>query len=740
MISTIECFNLDHAKLLLEYKDLFRGKIREELNENSDQYDPFKMLENYVRNSKKGKIAVQYEQLHNRGRYFAKHSCSLQSLAREIRGTIAADLYYDIDMVNCHPMIFKQLCDNADLSTTYLTSLCYNRERIFEELLKVDPSSSREAIKHGLLSLINGGNRFYANMVEKCKAVSYEWLTSFRNEVVKNIDALCKLNADLYEEMNVAAKRRPKSSTVNMLFCIVENQLLDVMIKYFRSVKIINEKNNYVNCFDGLMVEKKKCKSIEKLSEHIFKIEKLFTDAGYAIKLKIKPFDQIDLFLSEEDIKRVHETSEHEGANILNRFDYKDPYTFLDFHNSFSEKQFSSEYEMYESIEPLFPKVIAKVLTGDGIYIKKTSGGVDLTRKLGLSDFKMKYPSELGMVSVNFSNVLKRYTSFGEIVCKLNNESIADKSFNIWKGFQAERVDLAMLSDETKDGLDLLKTFIWEVWASKDDDHYKYIISWFSGLVSNLDGINRIALAMVSKEGCGKGTLTDFMKYILGNDSIAEVIGIQSITQKHNTIIQNKRLILVNEMSSTKDEFRSNFDKIKSLITDAHVQIEPKGIAPYKIDNIGNYILCTNHSDSIIIGESDRRYAVFEASDIHINDVPYFENLRKKCFNQAVANAFYTYLLDFDAVPLGVIPQTSIRKQLQELSLPTPLKFHQYVIEEEVYEENERVSGSILYQKYSSWCNNNGERAVSSTKFGTIIKSKWRKVRTNGIIYTITYD
>lgn len=159
-----------------------------------------------------------------------------------------------------------------------------------------------------------------------------------------------------------------------------------------------------------------------------------------------------------------------------------------------------------------------------------------------------------------------------------------------------------------------------DVWASNNELYYKYIISWFDGLVTNLDGINRVALAIVSKEGCGKGILTDFMGYILGNDSIAETVGIQAVTQKHNTIIQNKRLILVNEMSSTKDEFRSNFDKIKSLITDSHVQIDPKGIAPYRTDIMGNYILCTNHADSIIISESDRRYAVFEASDAHINE------------------------------------------------------------------------------------------------------------------------
>lgn len=120
--------------------------------------------------------------------------------------------------------------------------------------------------------------------------------------------------------------------------------------------------------------------------------------------------------------------------------------------------------------------------------------------------------------------------------------------------------------------------------------------------------------------------------------------------------------------------------------------------------------------------------------------MPYFTNLQAKCFNQDVANAFFTYVLDFDAVSLGVIPQTSIRKQLQDQSLPSPLKFLNFFIEEEVYEEGMRVAGSEIYSKYTKWCCHNGEKAVSNTKFGTIIKDKWLKVKSDVIMkYTISY-
>ena len=43
-----------------------------------------------------------------------------------------------------------------------------------------------------------------------------------------------------------------------------------------------------------------------------------------------------------------------------------------------------------------------------------------------------------------------------------------------------------------------------------------------------------------------------------------------------------------NEISSPKEEFKANFDKIKSYVTDPTMKIEPKGINPYTINNISN--------------------------------------------------------------------------------------------------------------------------------------------------------
>jgi parallel beta-helix repeat protein len=50
------------------------------------------------------------------GRMFAKGALSLQSFPRAIRATLAHSFYYDIDMVNAHPVILSHLCKSKNNS------------------------------------------------------------------------------------------------------------------------------------------------------------------------------------------------------------------------------------------------------------------------------------------------------------------------------------------------------------------------------------------------------------------------------------------------------------------------------------------------------------------------------------------------------------------------------------------------------------------------------------------------
>lgn len=677
-----------------KYKDKMRARCFD------DDYNPFAIIGKYLAKSKNGVIKAKYKQNNSMGRYYALQSLSLQSMAREIRHTIAHEFYNDIDIKNAHPVILAHLCEDRGIKCKLLKQ--YNKKR--DEFLAAI-SDDKDTAKVVVLSMINGGKTALKELESPP-----DFLNEFRAEL-KAIhlkfakDAAFKLHKS--KRVKVGVDFNHEASYMNTLLCDFENKILQCIYKGLGSPK------DCVLCFDGLMIRKEVEFNLETLAALV--LDKLDIKIELAVKPMTEGFEM--------------ENVEAYTPKPTNCFDFTDSYNYNDFHTQFNNSSFDS-YECMDSALSDYPKVIAHILQGEGCFIKKLKNGeLDVTKKLRTSDFHIDCGEK---TKKSFEQYICTKQAFGQIACELEN--CPEDEFNIWTGFQAKRVNCA-----ESDGLKLMKSFIMESWANNDIAVYNYIISWFAGLVTNLKGINRVALAMISPPGTGKGTLVDFMDLVLRSVNCVSVTGITSITNKFNTILQGRRLVNINEMSSTKDEFKSNFDKIKSYITDPTIVIEPKGVNPYKIKNISNFILFTNHRDAIIVEESDRRYAIFEMSSAHINDTEYFGNIRKECFNQSVADEFYTYLLDFPAVDISKIPNTALRQEMMNMSKPTPLKFLDSVREDNIFDSGAEVGASDFYSRYQRWCSDNGERNVlTATKFGTIISTKLVKRKAHGrMVYVI---
>ena len=701
-ISLYEKFDYHKLTHILENKELFVDKMR---IFDSD-YNPFAIATKYLAKSRNGVIKTVYKQNESFGRFHAMGSLSLQALPREIRHTIANEFYIDIDMVNAHPVILQYLCFEKNISCKYLTKYNTDRDKFLAEL-----SDNKSQAKIVVLSMINGGRKAADQLIAEPA-----WLNEFKTEL-KNIHDQFSKDAEfkLHKKKRIDGGNdyNHPASYMNTLLCNFENKILH---EIYRG---LNSPRDCVLCFDGLMVRKNTEFDLLKL-EFLVK-QKLSID----IKLSIKSMDE------GFELQNVEPVVEQ----LYNTFNFADSYNYNDFRNEFNGVTYNSYQDMADALENYY-KVVAHISKGSGCFIKKVDGGkFDMSQFLKTTGFNIYYMNENNKkIKMKFEDYLCSLDSFAEVVCILD-KCPADK-FNIWGGFKATRVNVPESS-----GLKLLKSFILDTWAKGNETYYNYIVSWFAGLVTNLTGTNRVALAMVSGQGTGKNTLFDFMsEFILGNNNTVAVTGINSITGNFNAILQNKRLININEMSSTKDEFKSNFDKIKGFITDTTIQITPKGIDSYTMSNIGNYILFTNHADSIIVEETDRRYAIFDMSNIHANDQEYFNNFYSLCFNQDVANEFYTYLLDFESVDLRKIPMTEIKREMMALSKPNPLRFLDAVKIDSMFGEETNIKARDLYTHYRNWCEENGERNINtSTKFGTIISTKLPKGKKNdGWYYDIS--
>ena len=87
----------------------------------------------------------------------AKGGLSLQCLPRKVRHTISGEFYWDIDMVNAHPIILEHFCEKHKIPHQHLFKLNSNREEKLQEAVKeFSGISTRDEAKVLFLSMING--------------------------------------------------------------------------------------------------------------------------------------------------------------------------------------------------------------------------------------------------------------------------------------------------------------------------------------------------------------------------------------------------------------------------------------------------------------------------------------------------------------------------------------------------------------------------------------------------------
>jgi len=743
-----EVFNKDKLNYILTHRDeckladydVEESKARKRYLQScfGKDYDPFMMAQKYMDKSHKtpdsfemlneaghligtkanpwrdepvGSILVKYIRNFGIGRFHASKGISQQGMPIEIRHTIAGEYYNDLDFVNAHPNFLLYLCKLRKLETPVLKRYVENREEILKEVVKVS-GISRGLAKIIFLCLLNGGQRDY-KALKKVPLV----LTEFRDEMLRVHKEFTK--DESYKTHVAILKKRGKThnqaaSYVNVLLCDLEN------IHLIHLWDLVGQDPNVVLIFDGLQIPKTVKLDLPDLEAKLKELK------GIDIKLSIKAMDQ-GYKLPSNIPKYIEEV-----PKPSNMFDYEDPYNYHSFHNEFHETFYYSYEQLDTALSEKYPGVIAKVLNGEGSFIKKgTNGRYDIVKTLGLSSFTMHYTSAAGRrTKITFTDYMKKQPGYNNYECKPGKSS--GENFNVWSGFGAK------LSNKTTDGCERIKKFLFEVWATDNQKYYDFIISWMAGIFTNLEGINKTALALISLQGCGKGFIVDFLSHLVRRTNTQEVVGVRPITQKHNTILINKRLICVNEMSSTRAEFKSSFDKMKALITDGTINVEPKGCKAFDIDNIGNYVLCTNHRDSIIVEKGDRRYTILELSAKYKGNTDFFEDLKEAAFNQETYDAFYTYLMNFKAVRVSKPIMTKIKQEVSLLSRHAGLRFLDHLKEER--QDGEKglmcLQASHMYRDYKVFCEEQGEKPCTRTKFGMAISSEATKKRkSKGIFY-----
>ncbi|MBZ9736177.1 bifunctional DNA primase/polymerase [Mesorhizobium sp. CA18] len=242
--------------------------------------------------------------------------------------------------------------------------------------------------------------------------------------------------------------------------------------------------------------------------------------------------------------------------------------------------------------------------------------------------------------------------------------SVVDTSprLNLWQGFGVV---------PTRGDWSLMRQHIFDVLASRDEKHGRYIWKWLAWAVQNPTTRAEVMLILKSEEeGTGKGALANQMCLIFGFGANGiRIDKPKQLTGEFNAHLQRACLLYVDEAHWPGN--KADEGAYKGIITEPYFAVQPKGIDIYMVPNC-THIICTSNNDWVApASRTARRLAIFKVPPTKMGNKEYFKALFEQMDNGGREAMLYELLNEDlgDWHPRNDIPQTDelMEQKLQSL-------------------------------------------------------------------------
>lgn len=286
--------------------------------------------------------------------------------------------------------------------------------------------------------------------------------------------------------------------------------------------------------------------------------------------------------------------------------------------------------------------------------------------------------------------------------------------FSVFQGYDYEELD-----DYDENIISVYLNHIRENIANGNEELYNYILNWISYILQNPEGRAGVCLVLTGEQGTGKNTFTNVICNLMKRYSVRNLTDFGDLVGKFNPFVENNKLIVCNEMSSSDSNLRLNFNALKSIITDDQISVGDKFMPKRIVENVVNLIVLSNFFDPVKVEGGDRRYCVCEVSETHKDDNEYFETIRNACTEEFYQNLFTFFMKrNLEGVNIRTIPNTEIRQALMEASKSS----YELFIQDFIKDFKKGFKTDKAYSYYKMWACNNGfatkKKCVAVNVFG----------------------
>lgn len=253
------------------------------------------------------------------------------------------------------------------------------------------------------------------------------------------------------------------------------------------------------------------------------------------------------------------------------------------------------------------------------------------TRRMDLGTYWLQHPARRQFTKVVFAP-----------------EGCAPGEFNLWRGFDVE----------PKEGdCDLYLEHTRNVICRGNETHYRWVLAWMADAVQHPCARPGTTLAMRGGEGTGKGVMAKGFGRLFGQHFV-HLTQSRHLVGNFNAHLRDALVVFVDEAFWAGD--KSAEGVLKALITEEQHMVESKFFDPIQVDNYTHIIISSNNDWIVPAGATARRFAVFDVSEKHRQDIEYFRKIEAQMQNGGRA-ALLHYLLhyDYSGVNLRSVPPTA---------------------------------------------------------------------------------
>lgn len=177
-------------------------------------------------------------------------------------------------------------------------------------------------------------------------------------------------------------------------------------------------------------------------------------------------------------------------------------------------------------------------------------------------------------------------------------------------------------------------------------DYASYLHRWIAQKVQKPGLKNGVMIFIRSAQGTGKDLFADLLVKIFGSDNMIKDSGIDKFAGLNSHRLEGKVICALSEMSYGSTV--PHKEKLKALITDSTVQFEKKHVNSFQATNVVDFIGFSNDFGALPIEAGDRRYCIFTASSLFMQDADYFNPLIEDFNSCEFVRAVYDHYMSVD--------------------------------------------------------------------------------------------